>query len=40
MGDVAIKKPKVRTMDFHYLSLRPLVLKGIRHGVTIKTLAF
>ena len=29
-GDVAIKKPKVRTMDFHGLSLRPLVVKGLR----------
>ena len=28
-GDVAIKKPKVRTMDFHGLSLRPLVVKGL-----------
>ena len=30
-GDVAIKKPKVRTMDFHGLSLRPLVVKGLKH---------
>ena len=28
-GDVAIKKPKVRTMDFYGLSLRPLVVKGL-----------
>ena len=28
-GDVAIKKPKVRMMDFHGLSLRPLVVKGL-----------
>ena len=28
-GDVVIKKPKVRTMDFHGLSLRPLVVKGL-----------
>ena len=28
-GDVAIKKPKVRTMDFHGISLRPLVVKGL-----------
>ena len=31
-GDVAIKKPKVRMMDFHGLSLRPLVVKGLNHG--------
>ena len=30
-GDVAIKKPKrLRTMDFHGLSLRPLVVKGLK----------
>ena len=28
-GDVAIKKPKVRMMDFHGLSLRSLVVKGL-----------
>ena len=28
-GDVAINKPKVRTMDFNGLSLRPLVVKGL-----------
>ena len=31
-GDVAIKKPKVRMMDFHGLSLRPLVVKGLKHS--------
>ena len=33
-GDVAIKKPKVRTMDFHGLSLRPLAVKGLIHKTT------
>ena len=28
-GDVAIKKPKVRMMDFHGFSLRSLVVKGL-----------
>ena len=32
-GDVAIKKPKVRMMDFHGLSLRPLVVKGLNKNV-------
>ena len=37
--DVAIKKPKVMTMDFHGLSLRPLVVKGlIKLVVTARTL--
>ena len=31
--DVAIKKPKERMMDFHGLSLRPLVVKGLMHFV-------
>ena len=30
-GDVAIKKPKVMTMDFHGLSLRPLLVKGLKY---------
>ena len=30
-GDVAIKKPKVTTMDFHGLSLRPLLVKGLKY---------
>ena len=33
-GDVAIKKPKVRMMDFHGLSLRPLVVKGLSSEVS------
>ena len=36
-GDVAIKKPKVRMMDFHGLSLRPLVVKGLKGGFVSTT---
>ena len=31
-GDMAIKKPKVSTMDFHGFRRRPLVVKGLKNN--------